>query len=172
MPRDLAQFAELINQAMAGDRHRLRKRLRAIEQARQQGKPFDRSLGKLRRELDQSIETLNQRRENIPKIKLPDELPITSRADEIMQAVREHQVVVVAGETGSGKSTQLPKLMLKMGRGVEGLIGHTQPRRLAARSVAQRVSEELSSPLGQDVGYKVRFADKTKIGRASCRERV
>ncbi|MBX2852891.1 MAG: ATP-dependent RNA helicase HrpA [Phycisphaeraceae bacterium] len=161
MPRDLAQSAKLINQAMAGDRFRLRKRLRAIEQARQSGKPHDRSLGKLQRELDESIQTLKQRRASAPKIELPDELPITSRAQEIIDAVREHQVVVVAGETGSGKSTQLPKLMLKMGRGVEGLIGHTQPRRLAARSVAQRVSEELSSPLGQDVGYKVRFADKT-----------
>ncbi|MEO0475195.1 MAG: ATP-dependent RNA helicase HrpA [Planctomycetota bacterium] len=161
MPRDLAQSAELINQAMAGDRYRLRRRLRAIEQAKQQGKSYDRSLGKLQRELDASIQTRKQRRANVPKIALPDELPITSRADEIMQAVREHQVVVVAGETGSGKSTQLPKLMLKMGRGVEGLIGHTQPRRLAARSVAQRVSEELASPLGQHVGYKVRFTDKT-----------
>ena len=96
----------------------------------------------------------------MPKIELPEELPITARAQEIMDTVRDHQVVVVAGETGSGKSTQLPKLMLQMGRGVEGVIGHTQPRRLAARS-AQRVSEELSSPLGYHVGYKVRFTDKT-----------
>ena len=161
MPRDLTQSAELISQAMAGDRYRLRRRLRAIEQAKQQGKPYDRSLGKLQRELDASIQTLTHRRASVPQIALPDDLPITPRADEVMQAVREHQVVVIAGETGSGKSTQLPKLMLKMGRGVEGLIGHTQPRRLAARSVAQRVSEELASPLGQHVGYKVRFTDKT-----------
>lgn len=161
MPRDLAQLAPLINQAMLGDRHRLRRRLRAIEQAKQSGKPFDKSLGKLQRELDASIDWRKQRREELPTVTLPDELPITVRAQEIMDAVRDHQVVVVAGETGSGKSTQLPKLMLRMGRGVDGLIGHTQPRRLAARSVAQRVAEELDSPLGQQVGYKVRFADKT-----------
>ncbi|MEM9346872.1 MAG: ATP-dependent RNA helicase HrpA [Planctomycetota bacterium] len=161
MPRDLAQSAELINQAMAGDRHRLRRTLRAIEQASQNGKPFDRSLGKLQSALNESIALRKHRRANAPTVSLPDELPITARAQEIMDAVRGHQVVVVAGETGSGKSTQLPKLMLRMGRGVDGLIGHTQPRRLAARSVAQRVADELGSPLGQHVGYKVRFTDKT-----------
>lgn len=146
---------------MARDRHRLDKHLRAIKQAQQNNKPYDRSLDKLQRELDASIKLCHQRRSDVPKIALPQELPITDRAQEIMDTVREHQVVVVAGETGSGKSTQLPKLMLQMGRGVEGLIGHTQPRRIAARSVAQRVSEELHSPLGHHVGYKVRFADKT-----------
>ncbi|MEM6505638.1 MAG: ATP-dependent RNA helicase HrpA, partial [Planctomycetota bacterium] len=161
MPRDLAQSAELISQAMVGDRHRLRRRLRAIEQAAENGKPFGRSLGKLQNALDESIALRKHRRANAPAVSLPDELPITARADEIMGAVRGHQVVVVAGETGSGKSTQLPKLMLRMGRGVDGLIGHTQPRRLAARSVAQRVADELGSPLGQHVGYKVRFTDKT-----------
>lgn len=161
MPHDLAQFAELINQAMAGDRYRLRRRLRAIEQAKKAGKPFDRSLDKLQQDLSISLEARTHRRDHVPKIELPEELPITARAQEIMDTVRDHQVVVVAGETGSGKSTQLPKLMLQMGRGVEGVIGHTQPRRLAARSVAQRVSEELSSPLGHHVGYKVRFTDKT-----------
>ena len=161
MPHDLAQFAELINQAMAGDRYRLRRRLRAIEQAKKAGKPFDRSLDKLQQDLSISLEARTHRRDHVPKIELPEELPITARAQEIMDTVRDHQVVVVAGETGSGKSTQLPKLMLQMGRGVEGVIGHTQPRRLAARSVAQRVSEELASPLGHHVGYKVRFTDKT-----------
>ncbi|MFN3168035.1 MAG: ATP-dependent RNA helicase HrpA [Phycisphaeraceae bacterium] len=161
MPDDLAQLAPRIDQAMPGDRHRLRRRLRAVEQARAAGKPFDRSLGKLERELDESVKRREQRAAGVPTIELPDDLPITARADEIAEAVREHQVVVVAGETGSGKSTQLPKLMLRMGRGVDGLIGHTQPRRLAARSVAQRVADELNSPLGQHVGYKVRFTDKT-----------
>lgn len=161
MPRDLAQFAELISQAMAGDRHRLGRRLRAVEQAKRNGKPYERSADKLEGELDASIKLRDQRLKDLPRVALPEELPITARAQEIMDTVAEHQVVVVAGETGSGKSTQLPKLMLQMGRGVGGLIGHTQPRRLAARSVAQRVSEELGSSLGQQVGYKVRFADKT-----------
>eukprot|EP00752_Nemacystus_decipiens_P014106 g12542.t1 len=146
---------------MRADRHRLRRRLRAIQQAAQSGKPYDRSLGKWQRELDASIDRRKLRLAGLPAVTLPEALPIAARAQEIVDAVREHQVVVVAGETGSGKSTQLPKLMLQMGRGVDGVIGHTQPRRLAARSVAQRVSEELASPLGQHVGYKVRFTDKT-----------
>ncbi|MFV0307323.1 MAG: DEAD/DEAH box helicase, partial [Desertimonas sp.] len=92
-------------------------------------------------------------------IALPAELPIAARADELRVAINEHQVVVVAGETGSGKSTQLPKLCLQLGRGVDGLIGHTQPRRVAARSIAERVAAELGTPLGGAVGYSVRFAD-------------
>jgi ATP-dependent helicase HrpA len=92
-------------------------------------------------------------------ITLPPELPITARADELVAAIRDHQVVVVAGETGSGKSTQLPKLCLLAGRGTGGLIGHTQPRRIAARAVAERVAEELGTDLGDLVGYQVRFTD-------------
>src|SRR5687768_16181073 len=94
------------------------------------------------------------------EIRYPAELPITERKDEIVAALRDHQVVVVAGETGSGKSTQLPKLCLELGRGVDGLIGHTQPRRLAARSVAERVAEELWTTVGGLVGYTVRFTDQ------------
>ncbi len=92
-------------------------------------------------------------------IVLPPELPITDRAEELVTAIRDHQVVVVAGETGSGKSTQLPKLCLMAGRGVDGMIGHTQPRRIAARAVAERVAEELSTTIGDLVGYQVRFSD-------------
>jgi len=100
----------------------------------------------------------------VPGIELPAELPITDRAEELRTAIAEHQVVIVAGETGSGKSTQLPKLCLQLGRGVTGLIGHTQPRRVAARSIAERVAEELSSPLGDAVGYSVRFHDRVGDG--------
>ncbi len=90
----------------------------------------------------------------------PDSLPITARRDEIVAAIREHQVVIVAGETGSGKSTQLPKLCLEAGRGADGhLIGHTQPRRVAARTIAERIADELGTPLGTDVAYTVRFTD-------------
>jgi ATP-dependent helicase HrpA len=94
------------------------------------------------------------------RLRYPDSLPITARHDELLAAIRTHQVVVVAGETGSGKSTQLPKLCIEGGRGVEGLIGHTQPRRVAARTIAERVAEELGSDLGTDVGYTVRFTDQ------------
>jgi len=90
----------------------------------------------------------------------PPELPITERRAELLEAIRDNQVVIVAGETGSGKSTQLPKLCLELGRGVDGLIGHTQPRRVAARTIAERVAEELGSDLGDAVGYTVRFTDR------------
>ena len=95
----------------------------------------------------------------LPPITYP-ELPITERRDEVMAAIRDHQVVVVAGETGSGKSTQLPKMCLELGRGTDALIGHTQPRRLAARTVAARIAEELGTELGDRVGYTVRFTDQ------------
>ncbi len=97
-------------------------------------------------------------------ISFPPELPISQRRDDIAAAIRDHQVVVVAGETGSGKTTQLPKICLQLGRGAGGrggMVGHTQPRRIAARSVAERLASELRTELGTDVGYQVRFTDRT-----------
>ncbi|CAN5822694.1 hypothetical protein BH24ACT3_BH24ACT3_00270 [soil metagenome] len=94
------------------------------------------------------------------RISYPEGLPVADRRVELITAVRDHQVLIVAGETGSGKSTQLPKICLEAGRGVRGLIGHTQPRRLAARTIAERVAEELGSELGDVVGYTVRFTDR------------
>ena len=102
---------------------------------------------------------LAARRASVPAITYPD-LPVSEARDELMAALRDHQVVVVAGETGSGKTTQLPKMLLEIGRGITGLIGHTQPRRIAARTVAERIAEELGTELGQLVGYKVRFHDQ------------
>jgi ATP-dependent helicase HrpA len=101
------------------------------------------------------------RRAAMAPIAFPAELPVSQRKDEIARAIRDHQVVIIAGETGSGKTTQIPKICLELGRGVAGQIGHTQPRRLAARTVAERIAEELGSPLGEAVGYKVRFTDKS-----------
>ncbi|MGB0113265.1 MAG: ATP-dependent RNA helicase HrpA [Ilumatobacteraceae bacterium] len=98
------------------------------------------------------------------RLRYPESLPITERREEIVDAIRTHQVVIVAGETGSGKSTQLPKLCLEAGRGVAGMIGHTQPRRVAARTIAERVADELGSKLGEDVGYTVRFTDQVGDG--------
>ncbi len=98
------------------------------------------------------------------RLQYPESLPITARRDDLLAAIGEHQVVIVAGETGSGKSTQLPKLCLELGRGVDGIIGHTQPRRVAARTIAERVAEELGSALGDDVGYTVRFNDRISDG--------
>jgi ATP-dependent helicase HrpA len=96
----------------------------------------------------------------VPAMTYPAELPVSQRRDDILAAIRDHQVVIVAGETGSGKTTQLPKICLELGRGVRGTIGHTQPRRIAARTVAERIAEEIGTPLGSTVGYKVRFTDQ------------
>ncbi len=104
---------------------------------------------------------LEARRRLVPPLTFPPELPVSARVDDLAQLIRDHRVVIVAGETGSGKSTQLPKICLKAGRGISGLIGHTQPRRLAARTIAQRVAEEMKVNLGAQVGYKVRFTDDT-----------
>ncbi len=101
------------------------------------------------------------RREKLPIPEYDDSLPVNQRRDELKAAIAKHQVVIVCGETGSGKTTQLPKICLELGRGVHGLIGHTQPRRLAARSVASRIAQELKSETGTIVGYKVRFTDKS-----------
>ena len=97
---------------------------------------------------------------NLPKPTYPEKLPVVARHDEIMRSIRDNQVVIICGETGSGKTTQLPKICLELHRGVSGIIGHTQPRRIAARTVASRIASELNSPLGHAVGYKVRFSDK------------
>ena len=99
------------------------------------------------------------RKRSVPDITYPEDLPIAASRVEIARAVAEHQVVIIAGETGSGKTTQLPKICLEMGRGDTQLIGHTQPRRLAARTVAGRIAQELGSELGGLVGYQVRFND-------------
>src|SRR3954470_21031006 len=104
-------------------------------------------------------EDVARRAAAVPAISYPDELPVSRRREDIAAAIRDHQVVVVAGETGSGKTTQLPKICLELGRGVNGLIGHTQPRRIAARTVAERIAAEVDRPLGETVGYQVRFTD-------------
>ncbi|MDD2932593.1 MAG: ATP-dependent RNA helicase HrpA [Methylotenera sp.] len=119
-----------------------------------------RLLGEIAQKISKSQAKYQSRLTNLPKPEYPLELPVSSKKDEISAAISKNQVVIVCGETGSGKTTQLPKICLELGRGVSGLIGHTQPRRIAARSVASRIAQELNSPLGEVVGYKVRFNDK------------
>ncbi|MGC1567237.1 MAG: ATP-dependent RNA helicase HrpA, partial [Trebonia sp.] len=121
----------------------------------------DKAVTELTAEIDRATRRVARRREAVPDISYPAELPVSQRRDDIAQAIRDHQVVIVAGETGSGKTTQLPKICLELGRGVTGQIGHTQPRRIAARTVAERIAEETSTQLGTAVGYKVRFTDKS-----------
>lgn len=110
--------------------------------------------------IEQSIHEKQQKLQNLPSITYPEGLPISENAEQIAQAIRDNQVVIIAGETGSGKTTQIPKICLELGRGIDGLIGHTQPRRIAARTVANRIADELNTKLGEQVGYKVRFNDQ------------
>lgn len=145
---------------MLRDRFRLRK---AIDRLRSISDPANKTkeLEKIQKRIADSIALVDQRKSKLPKTTFPANLPVNQRRDEIAKLIRENQVIIVCGETGSGKSTQLPKICIEAGQGVVGKIGHTQPRRIAARSVAARISEELKVPLGKQVGYKVRFNDQT-----------
>ncbi|MEW7980837.1 MAG: ATP-dependent RNA helicase HrpA [Candidatus Sedimenticola endophacoides] len=150
-----------IERCMLRDRHGLRRRLaelkrRLSESAAGQG------LEKLCQQIDRSSSLARLRADTLPEPRFPQELPISERWEEIAARIRDHQVVVLCGETGSGKSTQLPKICLALGRGVYGRIGHTQPRRIAARSLASRISQELEREPGTAVGYKVRFHDHVR----------
>ncbi len=140
---------------MGADRHRLGNQLRRLGK-----RPDADALRQLAAKIDASCQRREQRLRNLPEIDYPESLPVSARRDDIATAIAEHQVVLVCGETGSGKTTQLPKILLEMGRGIDGMIGHTQPRRLAARAVAGRIAEELKTELGAKVGYKVRFTDQ------------
>ena len=144
---------------MVRDQHGLARR---IERARSRRGAEERSvdLGELARAVEAAERRVERRRATVPEPRYPAGLPVSEKKDEVLAAIRDHQVVIVAGETGSGKSTQLPKICLELGRGVRGLIGHTQPRRLAARTVAERIAEELGGEIGGAVGYAVRFTDR------------
>ena len=153
------QLEREIGRAMRADRHRLRGQLRALEGRPAEGGSPDDRFSRLVEAVRRSVALRQARRRGVPPVRYDDELPVSAKRGEIAGVIRDHQVVIVCGETGSGKSTQLPKICLELGRGIDGLIGHTQPRRIAARSVAARIAEELGSPLGRDVGFKVRFAE-------------
>ncbi|HEX3782752.1 MAG TPA: ATP-dependent RNA helicase HrpA [Pseudonocardiaceae bacterium] len=141
------------------DQRRLRRR---IDGARKVRDPAAREAiaAQIAADLDAADSSVSTRKAAVPAISYPAELPVSRAKDEILAAIRDNQVVIVAGETGSGKTTQLPKICLELGRGVLSTIGHTQPRRLAARTVAERIAEELGTQLGGVVGYKVRFTDQ------------
>ncbi|WP_137886677.1 ATP-dependent RNA helicase HrpA [Pseudomonas sp. 2FE] len=145
-----------LEQTLLADRHRLRRQLHELRK-----QPDEAKQAQWLERFQQSCAKVEARRLSVPAIRYDDALPIAAKRDEIKAAIEKHQVVVIAGETGSGKTTQLPKICLELGRGQHGLIGHTQPRRIAARSVATRVAEELATPLGALVGYQVRFEDQS-----------
>ncbi|MCA0976190.1 ATP-dependent RNA helicase HrpA [Halomonas denitrificans] len=157
----LERLSSGLDEVMLRDRPVLTKRLSGLARRLRDDKPIDRGLGELEAQWQRSNRTLQQRRERPVTLEYPEALPVAERRQDILEALASHQVVVVAGETGSGKTTQLPKLCLELGLGRRGLIGHTQPRRLAARSVATRLAEELQVPVGEQVGYQVRFTDQT-----------
>jgi len=143
---------------MSADAPRLARRI-AQAQSRRAGAS---DWARIESDIERSAARVAARRAGKPAIDYPAELPVAQRADEIAAAIRAHRVVVVSGETGSGKTTQLPKICLAAGRGERGLIGHTQPRRIAARAVAARIAQELGAQVGDAVGYKVRFTDHTR----------
>lgn len=150
------QLKLLIEQCMLFDRFRFTKKLKMLSRDKTAAKKLE----NLKDQIASSMQRANSRHTTKPVPSFPANLPINQRQEEICKAIEENQVIILCGETGSGKTTQLPKLCLKLGRGTYGMIGHTQPRRIAARSVASRIAEELKTELGQSVGYKIRFADK------------
>ncbi|MFR9794665.1 ATP-dependent RNA helicase HrpA [Streptomyces sp. MS06] len=155
----LGSLAARLTELSLRDAHRLGRRL---EGARKIRKPEARAavLAEIEAEVAKAEARMGARRGRLPAVSYPEQLPVSQKKDAIAEAIRDHQVVIVAGETGSGKTTQIPKICMELGRGVRGLIGHTQPRRIAARTVAERVAEELRTPLGEAVGWKVRFTDQ------------
>ncbi|MEU6509225.1 ATP-dependent RNA helicase HrpA [Streptomyces sp. NPDC046942] len=155
----LGTLAPRLTELSLRDAHRLGRRL---EGARKIRKPEARAavLAEIEAEVGKAEARMAERRVRVPAVSYPEQLPVSQKKAEIAEAIRDHQVVIVAGETGSGKTTQIPKICMELGRGVRGMIGHTQPRRIAARTVAERVAEELRTPLGEAVGWKVRFTDQ------------
>ncbi|MDQ6994284.1 MAG: ATP-dependent RNA helicase HrpA [Mariprofundaceae bacterium] len=151
-----------LKHCMMIDRRVLGKRLHGLNHRLRQGKPIEKSLQDVAKKLAASQAIYQQRLSRVPNISYPEDLPVSAKRTDISHAIEHNQVVIVAGETGSGKTTQIPKICLQLGRGIAGLIGHTQPRRMAARSVATRIAQELASKVGEHVGYKVRFADKSQ----------
>lgn len=148
-----------IANSMLRDQFRFRRRFTQLKQQKNQ-KEHAQKLAKLERDIQASVLLRAERLAGLPAPTFPENLPVSERREEISAAIKNHQVVIIAGETGSGKTTQLPKICMELGRGVAGLIGHTQPRRLAARSIANRIAEELQVEVGAAVGYKVRFKDQ------------
>ncbi|MEW2176106.1 ATP-dependent RNA helicase HrpA [Streptomyces sp. NPDC005406] len=159
MSTSFADLQSQLGQLSLRDAHRLGRRL---EGARRIRKPEAQQtvLDEIAAQATKAAGRLALRAGRMPALSYPEQLPVSQKKDEILEAIRDHQVVIVAGETGSGKTTQIPKICMELGRGVRGMIGHTQPRRIAARTVAERIAEELSTPLGEAVGWKVRFTDQ------------
>ncbi|WP_420794504.1 ATP-dependent RNA helicase HrpA [Thalassomonas haliotis] len=150
---------KLLDQVALADKARLKKRLFGLKKINKEDKR-EKARQQIAAAIDRSIKRKQHKLAHRPKISYPGELPVSQNVDHIAKAISENQVVIIAGETGSGKTTQIPKICLELGRGIDGVIGHTQPRRIAARTVANRIADEMNTKLGEQVGYKVRFNDQ------------
>ena len=155
-----AEWADRLADLTTVDERRLRGRLRTARRIQDAAKR-DLVLAEIGHQIDAGAARLARRRSAVPTISFPAQLPVAARVEDLARTIADNQVVIVAGETGSGKSTQLPKLCLQLGRGVRGMIGHTQPRRIAARALAERIAEETGTQLGGAIGYSIRFGDHT-----------
>jgi ATP-dependent helicase HrpA len=157
----LDELRELLPNCLRQDRLRMEFGLSRLLQQVQQGHGGHDRVKHWLADARRSVEVRHRRHERLPQVTYPSNLPITAKKDDIVAAIRQHQVVVIAGETGSGKTTQIPKMCLEAGMGVEGKIGCTQPRRVAALSISRRIAEELRVHWGEEVGCKIRFADRS-----------
>ena len=158
---DFEQLTQWLPQSVSSrDLFRLGRQLKELQRQWTAKKDIATAWQKWSSTVLRSSTQVSARQQSVPQITYPD-LPVSARSEEIRELILDNQVVVIAGETGSGKTTQIPKICLQAGRGVRGIIGHTQPRRIAARTVADRIASELKTPLGDAVGYQVRFSDQS-----------
>src|SRR3954452_7408339 len=155
---DVRQLRRRLGEVSLKDERRFARRLDGLHKQRDASKQA-RLAATIESEIETAARRVADKAASVPVVEFPPELPVSQQRDALAKAIETNQVVIVAGETGSGKTTQLPKLCLQLGRGIRGQIGHTQPRRLAARTVAERIAGELGTPLGETVGYQVRFSD-------------
>src|SRR5580692_6561929 len=157
------EIRKLLPQAMLPDWVRLGGRMVRLLRDKLHPQAHEAVLNRIHAQVLESVALREQRRQNVPAIEYPAELPITARKDDIVAAIRANQVVVIAGETGSGKTTQIPKMCLEAGLGIGATIGCTQPRRVAALSISRRIAEELKVNWGREVGCKIRFDDRSSL---------
>jgi ATP-dependent helicase HrpA len=156
---NLGQLFGELKTCLKKDQFIFKKRLHSVKKITDDNKQAN-ALEKIAADITRSQALREKRLADLPKVTYPEQLPVSQKKDVIKDAIANNQVVIIAGETGSGKTTQIPKMCLELGRGVDGFIGHTQPRRLAARTVANRIAEEMQCELGQQVGFKIRFSDQ------------
>jgi len=155
----IKHLQQSIKLCMLRDQHLCSRKLNTIHSRLKKQQAVDQSLNELKKTLESSVQRCHLRESNRPDISYPEDLPVSQKRDDIIKAIENNQIIVICGETGSGKTTQLPKMCLQAGLGIRGMIGHTQPRRIAARSVAARIADELNTEPGQVVGFKIRFND-------------